>query len=956
MKTSNALKTINKFNDTDLITPEFFLDGLDGKFIKLALFNKSDIKNTNKGQTQEKIKGFIGAWFESDRASIDDQLVLINNLGIIPTVITFSGNKSLHVFISYNKVLKNFDIQKSILEGLSVLVAGDPACTNLNRAMRLPGYVDDVRNQEIITINDSHYDPTFLLDLIKTLVNDKFNLSIEEAFNRLKFWNSKKDLSKMIELPALTNVEGTSLYYNNHNLPSTTELPNINIKLTNGTTINLNKIDISKKKRYDCYCPFGTHEDKNHSGYVYVNKNNVTLGCASCGQKKSYQIKKQYSNLNIEHFNSEYVPENLFTDNDKCVIISDCGTGKTYGLRQSNIINQYDSVLGTNPLISLTHNQSKFYGIECYDAQEIKTNKIATCYNSLTKFRNTDLFFIDEVDQVFQVLTSDILINKEDIFEITKEKFQVAKKAFLMSAYCDMNILNEFAKQCNMKLNVFINDFHKVQEFHSHDSITSIYLNIYKSLNNNEKCLINCNTKAEAFRCFKKLTKDFSDKKIKIISSENSSDEFEFIANINSEIIKYDILIASPSLKSGVSIEVQGWKNYVIGHSGDHGTAEDLIQASRRLRKPVETHFWVEDKELGLDCDVNNILQRRLYSININDKICTKYTGAERIPVNQDAAKFICTVEASNNKSKNKLYFNFIKLLKTMNVKIIEHKKEASNKEIKEFKKEKAQLTNEIKDDYAKKIINAKDISYEEALVINNKSYVRRESEKLESKKALIKKYYGDINIDLVKEVEFNNLNAHVKMFIKVLHNDSMNIISSKDNMMDKESKLSNPLIPAQVEAIRKIFKIYNLNLNNYVEESQNSIIYREVPSTFSINPKDIDFVELLKNKKMFESLLDLEIPSNVKEQPFKYLSLVLKRLGLRGESEYKSVRENDKVKKELKGYKISKSSIETMIFFSKNYYNEFNGMIERQNTQKEFEAKVQESIKILIKKYEDNL
>lgn len=85
------------------------------------------------------------------------------------------------------------------------------------------------------------------------------------------------------------------------------------------------------------------------------------------------------------------------------------------------------------------------------------------------------------------------------------------------------------------------------------------------------------------------------DKRVLLINSDTSSGDFEraFIQSPDQHLAGCDVVIATPSMATGVSIEAQGIISRVYGiFTGVSSTDADMAQALGRVREPVERIVW----------------------------------------------------------------------------------------------------------------------------------------------------------------------------------------------------------------------------------------------------------------------------------------------------------------------------------------------------------------------------
>ncbi len=99
------------------------------------------------------------------------------------------------------------------------------------------------------------------------------------------------------------------------------------------------------------------------------------------------------------------------------------------------------------------------------------------------------------------------------------------------------------------------------------------------------------------------LQKEFPDKKILRIDSETITDPshraYGCIANLNEILQQYDIVLASPSIETGVSLDLMGHFTSVWGIFQGVQAESSARQALARLREPVDRHIWAASHGIG---------------------------------------------------------------------------------------------------------------------------------------------------------------------------------------------------------------------------------------------------------------------------------------------------------------------------------------------------------------------
>jgi hypothetical protein len=100
------------------------------------------------------------------------------------------------------------------------------------------------------------------------------------------------------------------------------------------------------------------------------------------------------------------------------------------------------------------------------------------------------------------------------------------------------------------------------------------------------------------------LQEQFPHKRILFIDSKSVANPehpaFGCISELNTVLLDYDIVICSPSIETGVSIDIQGHFGAVFGIFQGVTPADTVRQALSRLREPIERHVWIAPRGLEL--------------------------------------------------------------------------------------------------------------------------------------------------------------------------------------------------------------------------------------------------------------------------------------------------------------------------------------------------------------------
>ncbi|NJL38801.1 MAG: hypothetical protein HC899_20200 [Leptolyngbyaceae cyanobacterium SM1_4_3] len=99
------------------------------------------------------------------------------------------------------------------------------------------------------------------------------------------------------------------------------------------------------------------------------------------------------------------------------------------------------------------------------------------------------------------------------------------------------------------------------------------------------------------------ISAQFPDKKLLRLDSETLGDRthpaFGAMGHLNEVVIDYDIVLASPSLETGVSIDVRGHFSSVWAYSAGNLPPTNFVQMLWRVRDPVPRRIWTNHTGIG---------------------------------------------------------------------------------------------------------------------------------------------------------------------------------------------------------------------------------------------------------------------------------------------------------------------------------------------------------------------
>ena len=351
------------------------------------------------------------------------------------------------------------------------------------------------------------------------------------------------------------------------------------------------------------------------------------------GSGKTEFVKREVARLKSRHQTFDEFEEASWDGDDR--MYSDT-TILLLGHRQA-LIGEMCSRVGLNSYLD-DHDLSDGELIE-------RRKRYGICLDSLQKLRSTtyDVIIIDEVQQVLAHFLSDTLRGKRLLIWgafvrlIARAKKIIALDADLSwSAFHTLLSLRGKDTASFVRINEWIND--TPQEIHVYGSRDHLIQKLSDFVSEGKRVFVTSNSKslilkaAEMMSAFKKTSgepiQSFH------ITSENSKSSVAqaFIQNVREEILKYDVVLASPSLGTGVDISfprdgqlIDVVVGLFVGGVTDH---RDIDQQLLRVRNPKQVCIWIDPSKDNLETDYDAIIfdlkerhLRSLLDVGIDDDL-----------------------------------------------------------------------------------------------------------------------------------------------------------------------------------------------------------------------------------------------------------------------------------------------------------------------------------------------
>lgn len=703
--------------------------------------------------------------------------------------------------------------------------------------------------------------------------------------------------------------------------------PDLLVKTSNLATIAVSEIEV----KTSVFCPF--HEDKNPSAFITENKNKQKgIHCMTCQttfwQKdvsRNYDFNafenalikvKQHASenipdievsidglfdstfkadTNIEILDQEFVDMPLLVEGANFVK-SPKASGKTEYLK-SLCVNSPFSILLIGHRRSLIRQMCNRLGLQCYldekeDGSQIRGqdfNRFGVCLDSIGKIPHDmkyDCIFIDESEQVLSHLLSSTLDDRrQHVFVKLRHLIASSKHVFALDA--DLSEISfEFiskwsrtydnSKKSSIVLNKYVEQKGSLQVYNSRNEMIG---DIFGAIRQGLRCYITSNSRKRIDEMTKAIIDKMPEKRVIKITSETVSaqDQFEFLDNPSKEALKYDVILTSPSVGTGVDITFEDKAQEI---DCVYGLFEPLVlthfecdQQIARVRHPKAIKLYIAPRIHDFETDYNVVANDAL-NLSLMDHLIHGYTKeGEALYNNDDEFLHLASAIIVRQKaSKNRLKENYLKYKSQQGWSI---ENVDPNQDLLQAGKALSSHGRALSEEETKqKLLSAKAVDSEQFSKLQKK---KKEGQHLDVDelaiffRGTIERFYRQsISAELIEYDQSGKTRKAIRSFERVADNYEE---CSRDKIAnaDKAQLILNPnglqpyLIIACMEA-GKVFKNGKFNLD------------------VTITTSDLeDFASfVLSEKSKYESIFNKDVARDLKSKPMSTFNQVLGFIGLR--------------------------------------------------------------------------
>ena len=604
-------------------------------------------------------------------------------------------------------------------------------------------------------------------------------------------------------------------------------------------------------------------------------------------------------------------------------ICSEMATGKTSivkNYRQKNRDERF-MVLGHRITLLRELSQTSKLNTNLYSdlpqGQLDKVKTLSITVDSLYKLKTAanryDCIFIDEARQVMNhaLAAATCKQHRHEILMNLMYFIRSAKRVIIADAHLDDNTIDFFRAMRPVDEAPFIikneykNPSRNVYYYKGSDS-SAIVAKLVAAVKLGKRVMVVSDSKKTILKLEAVLRKklrikggfnssktESKNRVIWTIHADNSGSEENqyFINNISTAVKDVDVLLASPSLCTGVDIQGDRFDEVYGVFNAVSLSATDCLQALHRYRKQVPLHIWVAPHpSFGYQNSNSNVIKREmLQKQEFNGFLMgiDMETG-EKTPVNSWAMNAYCQVSAKRNRSLNNLRDHLHRLLAKMGYNIIAVEEDTDD----DAKSDLSEAAKKVDEIHLEKVTSAEKIDRTRYMQLKNKTYLTP-TEKYEVERFRISDSYGQpVTSELVKR---DKGGAYLKQLIDleaVLENPKGEVVDSKTGnkhlippeiVMDKDKwELDNlPFLPDRQHYCTQWYMWHTLGLPKILER---------LFAGFEYTADDPDLIKLAKTAMSYrdniKTILGFWIPDNC--SPTWLLGMLVQKFGLKTESRKK--------------------------------------------------------------------
>lgn len=569
------------------------------------------------------------------------------------------------------------------------------------------------------------------------------------------------------------------------------------------------------------------------------------------------------------------------------IVRSAMGTGKSVWL--SKVVKAHQgSVLNLGHRVSLLRALASQFELDFYLDQDLqalrRSDRLAITLESLYKIdteRRYSLLVIDEVEQVLNsVVASKTTRGKRgQIIEYLRFLVARADKVIVADADASERTVGFLRRTLGMDFTVVVNTFRKDGlTVYRHENQHNWRAALVRRLREGKKLYVAVNSRKEAIILAGLLRQEVPNSQVAVITGENSLTEEgqALIGDINNRVLELDALVASPSLGTGVSIDVEHFDEVFLLGFGEVNTHRDLAQQMSRVRNPKEraVHAWVDPRagekptnpeELrrwALDnyLDTKGLLDA--YEAEVQVRLDFQTGG--RSHADEFYFKLWSEIWAGRNRSTNAFAANFFAHCEEIGHEVEDAEEEDEN-EVKAVNVAHKEVKESSKTRHAEEIAQAPVLHEGQMAELEGKRVLTAEQKAAKTKTRLLTAYgVTEVTPELVKADE-DGLYAKVQNLAGLLDTDYAKRLDQRETGWEEMPDRRHLSAASQLRA--EVLKFSGVRLDAPGERIE-------------VSPGFVDWAR--RNTDRIQRLLGVKVGADIERSPLKLTGAVLRQLGMK--------------------------------------------------------------------------
>lgn len=328
--------------------------------------------------------------------------------------------------------------------------------------------------------------------------------------------------------------------------------------------------------------------------------------------------------------------------------------------------------------------------------------RFGVCLDSIKKITSFDspiikydLVIIDEVEQVLAHLISStsrdgagylgtlgqivcsadsVIAMDADLGWISFLTLNSMRNNFIKHLNIPFGNVKSISKRVKHRNEIYINEYvADGRQLDVYDSKPQMIAHLMKEAQARKKIFISTNSKRQVNRLELAIKNMLPDLKMIAITSDNSGSKevIAFINDIKTEAKKYDVVISSPSLGTGIDItfsEDEEFYDSVYGiYEAQINGHTEIDQQLARVRHPKSVKVWVSHRRFNFETNFD-VIKTDLLCSNVIANTAIDMSMPLADQVFEDKGEFFRTaalILSSQRESKNRLKHNFIEYKKS---------------------------------------------------------------------------------------------------------------------------------------------------------------------------------------------------------------------------------------------------------------------------------------------------